>query len=220
VERLRVLENRRRLQEEMTQGLPGWESPGKSSGWENVIVSSSKKNKNVEGKSIQELADSQNVDPADIVFDLLIEEEGDALMVVFGMSEDDVTSILRHPAVMVASDGIPSSGKPHPRHYGTFPRLLGKYVREERIISLPEAIRKITSMPAQRLGLQDRGMLKEGMWADIAVFDPQTIADKGSYMTPRVPPSGIQDVLVNGQVAVRDGRFTGTYSGKALRKKT
>jgi N-acyl-D-amino-acid deacylase len=219
IERLRSLDNRLRLRHEMNEGLPGWESPGKSAGWENVIISSCKKNKTSEGKNIQELASLKKIEPAEAIFDLLIEEEGDALMVVFGMSEEDVAYILKHPAVMVASDGIPSDGKPHPRYFGTFPRVLGKYVREEKLMGLPEAIRKITSMPAQRLGLQDRGMLKEGMWADITIFDAQEVKDKSSFVDPHTPPVGIQYVLVNGQVAVRDGHFTGTHAGEVLRKK-
>ena len=95
--------------------------------------------------------------------------------------------------------GFQAKGKPHPRYFGTFPRILGKYVREERAMNLPEAIRKITSMPAQRLGLQDRGMLKEGMWGDVTIFDAQRVEDKSSYMDPHHPPSGIEYVLVNGQ---------------------
>ena len=219
IERLRSLDNRLRLRHEMNEGLPGWESPSKSAGWENVIISSCKKNKTSEGKNIQELASLKKIEPAEAIFDLLIEEEGDALMVVFGMSEEDVAYILKHPAVMVASDGIPSDGKPHPRYFGTFPRILGKYVREEKLMGLPEAIRKMTSMPAQRLGLQDRGMLKEGMWADITIFDAQEVKDKSSFVDPHNPPVGIQYVLVNGQVAVRNGHFTGTHAGKVLRKK-
>jgi N-acyl-D-amino-acid deacylase len=218
LDRLRFPENRLRLKEEMAQGLPDWESSSKSSGWENVIISSCNKNKALEGKNILELAGLKKIDPADAVFDLLIEEEGDALMVVFGMSEDDVAHILKHPAVMIASDGIPSEGKPHPRYFGTFPRFLGKYVREERAMNLPEAIRKITSMPAQRLGLKDRGMLKEGMWGDVTIFDAKKVEDKSSYMDPHHSPSGIEYVLVNGRVAVRGSHFTGTRAGKVLRK--
>jgi N-acyl-D-amino-acid deacylase len=118
----------------------------------------------------------------------------------------------------VGSDAIPSAGKAHPRYFGTFPRVLGKYVREDKALTLPEGVRKMTSLPAQKLGLQDRGMVKVGMWADLVVFDPETIADRATFSDPRRYPSGIQYVLVNGQIAVRDGRTTGALPGKILRR--
>jgi N-acyl-D-amino-acid deacylase len=138
-------------------------------------------------------------------------------MVLFMMSEEDVTAILQHPAGMVGSDGLYSSGKPHPRYYGTFPRVLSKYVRQDKALSLEEAVRKMTSFPAQRLNIQDRGLLKAGMWADIVVFDPDKVEDKATFAEPQLAPSGIAYVLVNGQVAVRQGQYTGVLAGKVLR---
>ena len=218
LERLRVAENRRRIAHEIESGLPGWENYVKASGWENIIIASCGRNKDCEGKSIADIAASRGASPADAVCDLMIEETADVLMVFFMMCEDDVALIMKHPAVMIASDAIPSAGKPHPRYFGTFPRVLAKYVREDKVLSLPEAVRKMTSMPAQRLGIRDRGLLKEGMWADITIFDPDSVEDKATYMNPQQYAAGIEYVLVNGQIAVEAGKYTGALAGKVLRK--
>jgi N-acyl-D-amino-acid deacylase len=217
--RLKLADNRSRIKAEMVKGLPGWENYVKASGWENIIIASCKYNKANEGKSIKEIAEERNNDdPADAVFDLMIEEDADVLMVIFMMNEDDVSYILKHPAVMVASDAIPSSGKPHPRYYGTFPRVLSKYVRQDKVLSIAEGIRKITSMPAQKLGLRDRGLLREKMSADITIFNPDTIEDKATFMDPQQYAAGIEYVIVNGTVAVRNGKYSGVLAGKVLRK--
>jgi N-acyl-D-amino-acid deacylase len=218
LERLKLADNRSQIKIQMVEGLPSWENYVKASGWENIIIASCKYNKSNEGKSIKKIAEERNIDPADAVFDLMIEEDADVLMVVFMMNEDDVSYILKHPAVMVASDAIPSSGKPHPRYYGTFPRVLSKYVRQDKVISLTEGIRKITSMPAQKLGLRDRGLLRERMCADITIFNPDTIEDKATFMDPKQYATGIEYVLVNGKVAVQNGEYSGVLAGKVLRK--
>jgi N-acyl-D-amino-acid deacylase len=216
--RLRIPENRRRIKEEFTKGIPGWANLYDASGWDGIIISSCRKNKDWEGKKIQEIAAAEKTDPAEMAFDILLAEDGDVLMILLGMAEEDVTNILKHPLAMVGSDSLPGVGKPHPRFFGAFPRILRKYVREDKSLSLPEAIRKMTSMPAQRLGFQDRGLIREGMGADITIFDPATIEDKATVANPRQNPVGIHYVLVNGQIVVRDGRFNGTLAGKVLRK--
>jgi len=218
LERLHRKEHRQQIKEDFIQGIPGWPNLVEGSGWDGILISSCKKNKSLEGKNLQQLADARKTEPAEVLFDILLEEEGDVLMVLFGMSEEDVTKILKHPAAMVGSDAIPSTGKPHPRYFGAFPRILRKYVREDKALSLQEAVRKMTSMPAQKLGLRDRGMIREGMWADIVIFDPQTVEDRATFTDPRQYPAGIPYVLVNGQVAVREGEVTGTLAGKVLRK--
>jgi N-acyl-D-amino-acid deacylase len=218
LERLRGKENRKRIKENFINGLPGWPNLVEASGWDGILVSSARKNKDLEGKTLQELAEARKTEPAEALFDVLLEEDANVLMVLYGMAEEDVTRILAHPAAMVGSDAIPSTGKPHPRYFGTFPRILSKYVREDKAFSLQEAIRKMTSMPAQKLGLQDRGMLKAGMWADVAVFDPKTVKDQATFTNPRQYPAGIPYVLVNGQFVVRKGKVTGTLPGKVLRK--
>ena len=120
--------------------------------------------------------------------------------------------------MMVGSDGIPDlSGRPHPRLFGTFPRVLGKYVREENVLTLPEAVRRMTSLSAQTFGLVDRGRIAPGYWADLVLFDPATVIDKATYDDPQQAPAGISMVLVNGQIALDKGRHTGVGSGKMLR---
>jgi N-acyl-D-amino-acid deacylase len=132
---------------------------------------------------------------------------------------------MKHPAVMFGTDGyalapygVLGKGKPHPRSYGTYPRVLKKYVREDKLLTIENAIRKMTSQPAQKLGLQDRGLLKEGMYADIVVFNPEAVADKATFTDPHKYPDGISYVIVNGKIVIEKGRHTGALPGKVLRK--
>ncbi|KYH39646.1 MAG: N-acyl-D-aspartate/D-glutamate deacylase [Candidatus Bathyarchaeota archaeon B26-1] len=138
------------------------------------------------------------------------------------MNEEDVHYVIKHPLSMIGSDAVPQrkSGLVHPRCYGTFPRVIRRYVNETRTLTLEEAIRKMTSAPAQRLGLRDRGQIREGFWADITVFNPRTIRDEATYEDPYRYPVGIEYVLVNGTVAVEEGRYNGSLAGKVLRKET
>ena len=140
-------------------------------------------------------------------------------MIYHCLVEEDVQRIMRHPRVMHASDGgtiVFGQGFPHPRSYGTYARVLGHYVREEQLLSLEEAIRKMTSLPAQRLKLQDRGLLKEGMWADVTLFDPQLISDVATWTEPHQYPLGIPYVIVNGVPVVSMGKWTEAYPGRVL----
>ena len=139
-------------------------------------------------------------------------------MTCFYGCEDDVKEIMRSEMMTLCSDGI-VGGKPHPRVYNTCARFLGKYCRDEKVLSLAQAVRRMTSSPAQRLGLQDRGLLREGMAADITVFDPGAIIDKGTYAEPNRYPEGIAYVLVSGRLAVDQGKLTSTRAGKVLRRK-
>ena len=137
------------------------------------------------------------------------------------MAEEDVERIMKHPMTMIGSDGRlvePGMGHPHPRWYGTFPRVLGLYVREKHTLELSEAIRKMTYLPAQSLNLTDRGLIKEGMKADITIFNPETIIDKATFEKPHQYSEGIEYVLVNGGLAVDEGEFKDIKSGKVLRK--
>jgi N-acyl-D-amino-acid deacylase len=135
------------------------------------------------------------------------------------MDEDDIVRIMKHPATMIGSDGIETDGgRPHPRLYGTFPCILGRFVREKTVLTLEEAVRKMTSMGFERLGIKDRGLLREGCYADVAVFDPETIADTATYEDPRQFPSGIEHVIVNGKLAVTDGKQTSALAGRVFRK--
>ena len=139
-------------------------------------------------------------------------------MTVFYGCEEDVRAIMRSDCMTLCSDGI-VGGKPHPRVYNTCARFLGKYVREDTVLSLPQAIRRMTSCPAQRLRLQDRGLLREGMIADVTVFDPTTIMDTGTYAEPNRHPIGISHVLVAGRIAVENGKLTGARAGRVLRRR-
>ena len=226
LERLRSPEDRRRIRRDMETGLPGWENILATNGWENVRVSSVRtdENRGVEGKTLAEIAQIRmKPDEYTALFDLLLEEDGEATMVLFSMSEDDVRRVMTHPAQMVGSDswsvapyGIMSGGKPHPRFYGTYPRILGTYVREERVLTLEDAIRRMTSFPARRFGLTHRGLIMPGMWADLTIFDEETIRDRASYDDPHTYPEGIEYVFVNGRMVIERGKNTGIRAGKVL----
>ncbi len=172
------------------------------------------------GKTIGDIARERHKAPDDEVLDLLIEEGGDVSIVMFYMSEKDMRLAMQDPLVSFDSDGTAISpdfgGQPHPRYYGTFPRVLGHYVREEHVLSLEEAVRKMTSLPAQRMKLLDRGLIRVGLWADLVVFDPDRIIDRATFDRPHAFPDGISHVIVNGVTVVKDGEHTGAKPGKPL----
>src|SRR5947207_2630365 len=154
---------------------------------------------------------------------LIVDEAGRGYMILFQLDEADLRRALAHPAVMIGSDGSAlapygalGAGKPHPRSYGTFPRVLGEYAREQRILGLPEAVHKMTGLPAKRLRLRDRGVIRVGAKADLVVFDPRRIADQATYDEPHRYPVGIEHVVVNGSIVVKDGAHTGSLPGKLL----
>jgi N-acyl-D-amino-acid deacylase len=197
-------------------------------GWQNVIVSSvrSESLKRIEGKNLSEIARLLGKpDEATALRDILLQEKGEVTMIVFSMDESDVEYAMRGRYQMVGTDswsvcltGPTSLGKPHPRFYGTYPRILAKYVREKGILTLEDAVRRMTSFPAQRIGLQDRGQLREGFYADIVIFDPETINDRATYEEPAQLPEGISTVLVNGGVVVDSGKLTDARPGRILRR--
>lgn len=197
-----------------------WENMVEISTWDGIYITSVKteKNKSVEGKNISQLAKEMNKSPSDVVADILIEEELAATAVLFYGDEGDVENIMKHPCMCVCSDGI-VGGKPHPRVYGTFPRILGRYVREQGVLTLEAAIQKMTANPARLLNLQNRGIIREGMRADITVFDPGAIIDNGTFAEPNIYPDGIVHVLVNGVLALEEGKITGNRSGETIRYK-
>ncbi len=182
-----------------------------------VLIASVKHQHQYEGKRLDEVAAMMDLPVEEATSRLLQEEENAVVAVMFIMEEGDVRRVLSHPTCMIGSDGIPSpTGKPHPRLYGTFPRILGRYVREEGLFSLEEAVRRMTSLPATKFGLADRGVLRTGAWADLVVFDPKKIADTATYDDPRRYPTGIACVVVNGQVIIEDGMQSGAATGKVL----
>ncbi len=219
VRNLRVPEYRARIHEEFTKGLDVWHNRQISVGWENIWVTAVHLDKNrwMEGKSCQAVADAQNKNPIDAVCDLLAEENLAVTMISFYGSEEVLKKVLSHPQATIGSDGI-YGGKTHPRLYGSYPKFLKEYVREKKFMTLPQAVRKITSFPAQILGIPDRGVLREGCWGDVVLFDPKTIADTATYEQPAQYPIGIPYVFVNGVPAVEDSKTTGKLPGAVLRK--
>ena len=186
---------------------------------EHYIFSSigSAKNKEWEGRSLVDLATAQGKGMIDTICDLLIEENLQVAFVARTGNPDNIRAIVRHPAQMVGSDGLLTGDMPNPRTYGTFPYVLDQFVRNEGLLRLEEAVAKMTSMPAQRLGLKDRGILRDGMKADIVIFDPGTVAAKATFDDPKQYPEGIDYVIVNGMVVIDDGVHTGALPGRALR---
>ncbi len=177
----------------------------------------------LEGKTIAQIAQERKKDPIDTIFDLLIEDPAMSVA-VFAMSEEDIAYALKQPWVSVDNDsqgtapeGILGKEHPHPRAYGTFPRILRKYVREEKLLTLQDAIRKFSALPAQRMRLTDRGVLKRGMWADVVVFDPNTIRDVATFENPNQLSIGMEYVLVDGVPVIDQGKMTNALPGKVLR---
>ncbi|MEE8195282.1 MAG: amidohydrolase family protein [Candidatus Bipolaricaulota bacterium] len=209
----------------MLRGTETWGSPLEEFQIEKIIVTEVKNDLEYVGKTIGELATTWQIEPVDAILRLLTTQEGSVKVVVPAMSEEDVEVIMEHPATMISSDGKAVSPEghyahlhPHPRYYGAFPRVLGRYVREKGILDLNEAIRKMTSLPASRLGLKDRGIIAEVQAADIVVFNPQTVIDHATFQQPCRFPQGIEYVLVNGDVVIEEGEHTGRYPGRLLKR--
>jgi N-acyl-D-amino-acid deacylase len=181
------------------------------------------KDQSIVGKRLSQIAAERKQDNWETLFALLTENEGRVGALYHMMSEDDVKTAMRFPWLSIGTDssalkpdGELGRGQPHPRSYGTFPRVLGHYVREEKVVPLPEAIRKMTSLAASQLKIAERGTLKEGFFADVVIFDPTTVADTATYEKPHQYPVGIDTVIVNGVVTIREGKHTGAHAGRAL----
>ncbi len=227
IERLKDPATRARIRKNMQTPSKDWDNEwDEITGPQDVMISvvQNPALKKFQGKRLTEVAKIMNEDPMDALFDLLIEDKGFTDCAVFGMSEPDVALALQQPWVSVDNDssgtspeGILGEEHPHPRAYGTFPRILRKYVREEKKLTLEEAIRKFSALPAQRLRLTDRGVLKLGMWADVVVFDPETVRDLATFDDPNRLSEGMAYVLVNGAPVIEDGKMTGALPGKVLR---
>jgi N-acyl-D-amino-acid deacylase len=227
VQRLKNPAMRKKIKLEILNSFTGWENfYWMAGGGENIMVSYlSEKNKDLQGKTIAEIAKIRDKDEVDTILDLLIEESGGGGGIYFIMPEQNVVTKMKLPWVMFCTDedaykpvGLMSKRHPHPRAYGTFPRILGKYVREENVITLEEAIKKMSYLPALKLGLKDRGLIKIGYAADINIFDPDKIIDKATYTEPHQFPLGMNYVIVNGTIVVNNGKHSGAQPGKALFK--
>jgi N-acyl-D-amino-acid deacylase len=173
----------------------------------------------LEGRMLKDIARERNIDVTDAVKLILTAPLGDrTICIQFIIDEADVETNLRYRDMMVGSDGIPDlKGKPHPRLFGTFPRVLGHYVRDRATLTLEEAVRRMTSLSADTFGLLERGRVKEGFWADLVLFDPERVIDTATYDDPKREPAGIELVIVNGRIALEAGRHTGVGAGKMLR---
>lgn len=229
VARLKDPAMRRRIRDEMLHRSTGWDNEWQEiPGPEAILVSvvSNPALRSFQGRTIAQIAKQEDKDPIDTIFDLLIQDPSMSVA-VFGMSEKDVALALEQPWVSVDNDsqgtapyGVLGKEHPHPRAYGTFPRILRKYVREEKLLTLREAIRKFSALPAQRMRLADRGVLKEGLWADIVVFDSDAVRDLATFEKPNQLSIGMQYVLVNGVPVIDHGKMTNTLPGKVLRSAT
>ncbi len=227
IERLKDPTTRARIRKDMETPSKDWDNEwDEISSSQDVMISvvQNPALKKFQGKRLTEVAKTLNKDPMDALFDLLIEDKAFTECAVFGMSEPDVALALQQPWVSVDNDssgtspeGILGEEHPHPRAYGTFPRILRKYVREEKKLTLEEAIRKFTALPAQRMRLTDRGVLKLGMWADVVVFDPDTVHDVATFDDPNRLSEGMEYVLINGVPVIENGKMTGALPGKVLR---
>jgi N-acyl-D-amino-acid deacylase len=225
VERLKDPATRARIREDMLNSTT-WDNEWQEIPGPDAVMISDVENPlllSLQGKRLSEIARERNQDPVDTIMDLLIQDPSMGVS-VFAMSQADVTLALQQPWVSIDNDsegtspeGLLGRAHPHPRAYGTFPRVLAKYVREDKALTLEDAIRKFSALPAQRMRLSDRGVLKEGMWADLVIFDPATIHDRATFDKPNQLSEGMEYVLVNGVPVVDQGKMTGALPGKVLR---
>lgn len=219
LERLTDMDIRKKIVFDIEHGIPGWDNFIEFAGFDGIYITSvnNEKNEDVIGLNLTQLAELRGKDPYNAMFDLLLEEENAVGMVDFYGTEEHVKLFMKRPEMNACTDGL-LSGKPHPRVYGAFPRILGKYVREKKVLSLEEAIFKMTKKPADTLGIPKRGELKEGNFADICIFDHNTIIDKGDFVDPIQYPKGIEYVIINGQTVIQEGIHTNIRRGRVLRK--
>jgi N-acyl-D-amino-acid deacylase len=231
LKRLRSKRIRERLKQEVQSGsLPGWSNlVHASGGWDRVVLANAfdERYDKYRYQSLDSIGRLLGKDPADVAWDILLKAapKNRAMALFFMMSEGDIETALKAPWMGIGSDAgaaeklgeIDAIGLPHPRAYGNFPRLIAEYVRKRKVITLEDAVRKLTSLPATRMRLFDRGALREGLWADLTIFDFDRIQDNATYENPVAAPSGVDYVLVNGEIVVDDGKHTGARPGKVLR---
>ncbi|MGE0126692.1 MAG: amidohydrolase family protein [Blastocatellales bacterium] len=228
IQRLKDSALRPRLESEILNSIPGsdwYNHYTATGGWEGMLLVtfSNPKYKQFEGKRMSEVIKALDKPPLDTLFELLVENDGSVPTVYFHHSEEDMRYALKQPFVSVGSDGTAvktegplAAGHPHPRYYGTFPRVLGRYVREEKLLSLEEAVRKMTSANAAKIRIYDRGLLRPGQWADVTIFNPNTIIDNATFEKPHQYATGVEYVVVNGKMILERGRHTGARPGVIL----
>ncbi len=214
-------QSRARIRRDIETNTTGWENWARACGFQAIKIASLDRGRPdpIIGMDLEAIGSLWGMDPIDALFDILIAEQANAMMVFSMMTEEDMLTALRHPLGMIGTDALPcppGQGRPHPRGYGAFPKILGRWVRESGVVALEEAIRKMTSLPAEKFGLENRGKVAEGMVADIVLFDPDRTIDKATYTDPRQSPSGIKAVFVNGQPALSDGIVCPQRAGMIL----
>jgi N-acyl-D-aspartate/D-glutamate deacylase len=218
-------EVRNLVRAEIDRGISGWGNVARDPGWAGIRIAHAPSHPDWAGRSLEGLGEELDADPADLAFDALVDDRLDVSVVIDCMTEPDVETIMAVPWIAICTDAegrrpghpILDAGRPHPRTYGSTARVLGTYVRERGVVGLEAAVAKLSGVPAARLGLRDRGVLREGAFADVVVFDAATVADLASYESPARHPAGITHVMVNGAIAVRDGVETGVRAGRLLR---
>lgn len=216
---------REKIKNDFLREIPGWDNFIKSATYKKILISSSVKDKSLEGKTIQDVADERGIEAADAILDIMLSERAEVTIVIDSQSDSDNRRILSHDLSMIGSDSLATAhtgklayGKPHPRCFGTFPRVLGHFSRDQKLFPLEKAVSKMTGLPAQRFGLTDRGMIKAGLVADFVIFDPTTVSGSADYVNPRQAPAGIHYVIKNGEVVAENGRFLGKMLGKCVRR--
>lgn len=225
--RLKNPVDRARMRREVLSGLPNWYNHylATGDGWAGMLLVSlkSERFKKFQGKRMSDVIAAEGKDPVETMFDVITEERGQTPTVFFHHSEQDMRLAMKQPWTSIGSDGAAvnpdgPTGVPHhhPRYYGTFPRVLGRYVREEKVLTLPEAIYKMTALNADKLGIKDRGRLKEGLWADITLFNARMVIDQATFEKPKQYPIGVPYVIVNGQIVLDRGRHTGNLAGQIV----
>ena len=227
IHRLTDPETRKRVLHDCRQGIDGWENLAENIGWQNVYLTSFRKDENkcLEGLTVDTIAEKLGRDPWEVYLDLVVEEEAKVGILVASMSTTDMENILAHPKSIIASDGAAQSMLPdrnygfkHPRAYGTQTKVLREFVREKKLLTVEEAVKKMTSMPAELLGMQHRGKIQQGYYADVVVFDPETVSDRSTFGNLQCAPVGIETVIVNGRIALQEGKILCKTAGRLITK--
>lgn len=220
IKRLGNEEDRKRMKEDIARGIPGWDNFVDFAGIDQIFVTSVKSDENQEvvGMSLEELGKFRGMDPLDATFDLLRDEENAVGMVDFYGKEEHIVKFMQRPEHNVCTDGLMAKGKPHPRAYGSFPKVLGRYVREMKVLSLEQAIHKMTKKAADAIGIKGRGSLEVGQHADILIIDMENVIDKGTYIDPVQFPVGIDNVFINGHHVIEEGTYNKVLAGKVVKR--
>ena len=223
LERLQNPAERARIREEVEAGKRGEEDLVANAGWDGIMIAYAPGRREAEGKRLSEVAREMGAAPVDAAMDLILAGGGKGYMILFQLDVADLRGALGHSNVMIGSDGSAlathgelGQGKPHPRSYGTFPRVLARYCRDERLLSVEQAVHKMTGLPAKKLGLKDRGVVRVGAKADLVVFNGKSVADRATYEEPHQYAVGIEYVLVNGRLVIKGGEHTGSLPGRVL----